>query len=132
MYEETITTRKISAEEAAEALRGCIQMDYGMDKAFNKLRYRTAKAIDDYHKAAVEAERNTLILQGVSALTGLVLQMVVLKKYNWSKHSKIWNLLLTGANNSKQYKCWMTVSNIWSAIVLVLQTKKYLDAKHRV
>ena len=30
---ETMTTRKISAEEAAEALRGCITVDYGMDKA---------------------------------------------------------------------------------------------------
>ena len=79
---ETMTTRKISAEEAAEALRGCITVDYGMDKAFNKLRYRTAKAIDSYHKAAVDAERNTLILQGVSAITGLVHQMVVLKKYD--------------------------------------------------
>jgi hypothetical protein len=126
---ETITRRKISEEEAADVLRGSIQVDYGMNGAFNKLRYRTAKAINDYHKAVVEAEKNTLILQGAAALLTLATTIIISKRYDWSKHKKITNLLMTGANDSKHFKLVAIATNIWNAAIVTAQTVKFIRAK---
>jgi hypothetical protein len=126
---ETITRRKISEEEAADVLRGSIQVDYGMNSAFNKLRYRTAKAINDYHKAVVEVEKNTLILQGAAALLTLVTTIVISKRYDWTKHKKITNLLMTGANDPKHFKLVAIATNIWNAAIVTAQTVKYIRTK---
>lgn len=129
MNTETITRRQITAEEAAEALRGSIEMDYGMNNAFRKLHYKTAKALKDYHKVVVESERNTLMLQGAAALLTLVTTIVISKKYDWTKHKKITNLLMTGANDSKHFKIVAVATNIWNAIIVTAQTMKYIRAK---
>jgi hypothetical protein len=128
MMNETISKRTITAEEAAEALRGSIQMDYGMNEAFRKLHDRTAKALNDYHKVVEESERNTLILQSISALFTLIATIIIYKRYDWSGHKKITNILMTGANDSKHFKMVAIATNIWNAVVVTAQAIKYIRA----
>lgn len=129
MMNETISKRTITAEDAAEALRGSIQIDYGMNEAFRKLRYRTAKTLNDYNKAVEESERNTLILQGTAALLTLFYSIVISKRYDWSKHKKITNLLMTGVNDSKHFKMVAIATNIWNTAVVTAQAIKYIRVK---
>ena len=128
MMNETVTKRQITEEEAAEALRGSIQMDYGMNDSFSKLHYRTAKALNDYHKVVEESERNTII-QGATALLTLITTIIISKRYDWAKHKKITNLLMTGANDPKHFKLVAIATNIWNAAIVTAQAVKYIRAK---
>lgn len=129
MNTETITRRQITEEEAADALRGSIEMDYGMNESFRKLHYKTAKALKDYHKVVIESERNTLIIQGAVALLTLATTIVISKRYDWSKHKKITNLLMTGVNNPKHFKLVAIATNIWNAAIVTVQAVKYIRVK---
>lgn len=103
--------------------------DFISDETKQKLN-ATSESIKSYEEYERTTWFNTLVGTAIGSVLGILIQFIFIKKWNWSAHKKITNLLMTSANSKKQYKKYCIFANICNAISCSYAAYKFITCSH--
>lgn len=82
------------------------------------------RKILQYSAECTNAAYAVSALLGTAATAGIA--SLIYKNYNWDKHSKLTNFLITGSNSKTQYKKMATVITVYNAIITAGYAVNYI------
>lgn len=67
----------------------------------------------------------------IGSLIGVGIEVLMIKKWDFSKHSKITNFLMTASRNTEEYKKYCIVANTLNAVTCGYYILQYIECRKR-
>ena len=104
--------------------------DYISEETKQKL-HETSEAIKSFEDYERNTWAETLVGAAIGSIIGIIAEVLFIKKWDWARHKKITNLLITGATSKEQYKTYCILANICNGISCAYAAYKFITCSRK-